>query len=386
MGAYLELIASGRIDVSSLIGTVFPFEQAKDAYASLNSADKPLAVLLRYAVGDKAPSRVVTLRKAPAHDGLVRLSVIGAGSFVQGVHLPNMMRLRDQFRLRGVMARTGANAATVAKSNDASYATTDAEEILKDPETDLVLIGTRHDLHGALVLRALEAGKHVFVEKPLAISEDELAAIEAFYARPRDQVLLTGFNRRFSPAALAAKKFLAGCNSPMIVTYQMNGGYIPMDSWLHGPQGAGRNIGEACHIYDLFNFLTGAHVTGVSAHAIDPQSRHWARNDNFVATVTYDDGSVCTLTYTALGTSDYPKERMQIFAGGTVTGMNDFKSVTHFGRTAPGWKGAAADKGQMNELKELGACLRQGGAWPISLAEQLSATRISFEVEKQIAG
>jgi predicted dehydrogenase/threonine dehydrogenase-like Zn-dependent dehydrogenase len=384
MQAYLDMVATHRIDVGALVATVYPVEKAGEAFASLNSPDKPMGILLQYVPKTEVPVHTLLLRKAEPVGSEIRIGVIGAGSFVQAVHLANMVRLRRRYRLRGVASKIGSDAKAVAKTYEADYASTDPEEVLKDPNVDLVLIGTRHDLHGSLVLRALEAGKHVFVEKPLAVNEDQLSAIEAYYKVERSQVLFTGFNRRFSPALTAAKTFLVGRGSPLIVTYQMNAGYISLASWVHTEEGAGRNIGEGCHIYDLFSFLTGATVEKVTAAAIRPGSRHWARNDNFVATVSYSDGSVCTLAYTALGTGTYPKERMQIFAAGTVAVMDDYKSIVVYGRNAPGWSSKQADKGHLRELTVLADCLQKGGDWPISLAEQVAATRVSFEVERQI--
>jgi predicted dehydrogenase len=172
----------------------------------------------------------------------------------------------------------------------------------------------------------------------------------------------------------------------LIVNYRMNAGFIPRDHWVHGEEGGGRNIGEACHIYDLFNFLDGsARVVNVSAEAIAPSSEQWGKNDNFVATVKYANGSVCTLTYTALGSKAYPKERMDIYADGKVISMDDFKSLTIVGGNHKGWSDNASRKGQFEELEALAKALGEGKPWPISLEEQLQATKTSFAVERLIA-
>jgi len=165
----------------------------------------------------------------------------------------------------------------------------------------------------------------------------------------------------------------------------MNAGYIPLDHWVHGPEGGGRNIGEACHVYDLFDFLTGAEETSVQAQAIGADSRHWAGNDNFVATIGYADGSVCTLTYTALGHRNHPKERLEVYAGGRVLSLDDYKSLSVDGGGS-GWRSTTVRKGHTEELEALAHSLREGGPWPISLEQQLQATRISFEVERQLHG
>jgi predicted dehydrogenase len=286
-----------------------------------------------------------------------------------------------------VMSRTGSNAKAIATQYRAEYSTTDYERILKDPEIDLVFVTTRNDLHAGLTLAALQAGKNVFVEKPLAVSEDELSAIRDFFASTSNPpLLMTGFNRRFSPAMRATSEILKKRTTPLIVNYRMNAGFLPPDHWAHGPEGGGRNIAEACHIYDLFNFLTGVPVRSVHAASISPNGGQWHRNDNFIATVCYQDGSVCTLTYTAMGAKAFPKERMEIFTSGWVLSLDDYKSLSVSGLRHKGWNSGSSEKGQLEELIVLADALRKGGPWPIPLEQQIEATAISFEVERQVTG
>ena len=388
MEAYLRLLASGGVRLEPLEPRVFGVAEAAGAYASLQSGTRrALLSLLAYPQVDAAPASIVRSesRTARAVAGRVRVAVVGAGGFAQGMHLPNLQRLRERFEIRCVASRTGANARAVAQQFSATYATTDYAEVLADPDVDLVLIATRHNLHAGMTLEALQRGKHVLVEKPLALNEDELADIEAYYAQADAvaPVLMTGFNRRFSPAITATRQLLAGRNSPLIASYRMNAGHIPAEHWVHGPEGGGRNIGEACHIYDLFATLTDAAPVAVTAQAIRPASRHWRRNDNFVATVSYSDGSVCTLAYTALGNSAYPKERMDLFFDGCVIALDDYRALTVTGRNARGWSASGAQKGQYEELVALADALAQG-RWPIPLEQQLEVTRISFEIERQL--
>jgi predicted dehydrogenase len=170
----------------------------------------------------------------------------------------------------------------------------------------------------------------------------------------------------------------------MIVNYRMNAGYIPGDHWVHGPHGGGRNIGEACHIYDLFNALTGSQPVDVQAMTIVPASGHWRRDDNFVATIRYADGSLCTLTYTSMGAKAFAKERADIFVDGKVMVLDDYKQLTVTGGKG-GWKGLTMEKGQFEELKALAESFKSKGQWPISLADQLSATRVSYAVQRQLS-
>ncbi len=328
----------------------------------------------------------MTVNRVRAKAGCIRVAVAGAGAFAQSMHLPNLLKLPGKFQLQCVMSRTGANARGAATQFGAAYATTDYEQVLHDPDVDLVLITTRHDLHGSMVLQGLQAGKNVFVEKPLTIFPWELDEIEGFYRNhPHPPLLMTGFNRRFSPAIRMVQEQLAKRTTPLIVNYRMNAGYIPRDHWLQSEQGGGRNLGEACHIYDLFNDLTGSDPISISGHSIVPRSRQWGKNDNFVATVTYSDGSVCSLCYTALGHKSFPKESMEIFSDGKVISLQDYKSVVVLGSKRKTWNSMTQEKGQREELQALGEALQEGKTWPISLKEQIQATRIAFEVEKQIA-
>jgi predicted dehydrogenase/threonine dehydrogenase-like Zn-dependent dehydrogenase len=384
MAEYLRLLAAGRISLERFETETFEIDAAAEAYDALEADGKrPLLALLSYPERDEAASRTTRLRTVSPQAGRIKVALVGAGSFAQGTHLPNLLGLRDEFELHGVMSRTGATARALAAQAGAALATTDLDEVLGDDEVDLVLVSTRHDLHAPIALRALAAGKHVFVEKPLALTEEELGQFEAFYAESEGPLLMTGFNRRFSPAARRLRELIATRSGPLLATYRVNAGSVPPDSWVHGPEGGGRNIGEACHMYDLFGFLTGARSTSVSASPIRPASATAKANENFVATIGFEDGSVCSLAYTSLGHRQHPKEQLEVFADGAVASLDDFRSLSIAGRTG-GWKSRTQQKGHAEELAALAAALREGGPWPISLDDQLQATRISFEVERRL--
>ncbi len=392
MAEYLRLIAEGLLDVQSMVAAVHPLDDVAHAYQSLLSgASKPLMVLLSYPRPELAPVHRVDLpspSRPKAHrPGAVRIALIGAGGFAKGMHLPNLQALSEDFSLRAVVSRTGHNAASTGRRFGADYCATDHREVLKDPEVDAVIIATRHDTHAALALEALQAGKHVLLEKPLALSEDELRAIEAFYAEEGavKPLLLTGFNRRFSPHIQRIASHLRTRSNPMIINYRMNAGYIPLDHWVHGREGGGRNRGEACHIYDLFTFLTGSRVSRIQAACITPTTSYYAASDNFVATLHFEDGSVATLTYTALGHTEHPKEAMEIFVDGTVVSLQDYRALSFVGAKQPPFKTGSSDKGQKEELQAFAAAIRNGGEWPIPLWQQSQATRISFAVENALA-
>jgi predicted dehydrogenase/threonine dehydrogenase-like Zn-dependent dehydrogenase len=385
MSEYVRLLAQGRLRVRPLISEVRPIEEAPAAYERLGGEGrKPMMVLLAYPEAQPPASRRVELPSAVARSpGAVRLALVGAGGFAKAAHLPNLLGLRDAIQLRAVVSRTGHNATATAKQFGAAYATTDLEQVLADPEIDAVLVSTRHDTHADLVAASLAAGKHVLVEKPLALTREQLARVEAACAaRGGATLLLTDYNRRFSPYAERVKALVASRSNPMVINYRMNAGHIPADHWVHGAEGGGRNRGEACHVYDLFTFLTGARFVDVHAAALRPATGYYGRGDNFVATVTFDDGSVATLTYTALGSPDHPKEQMEVFVDGKVIVLDDYKQLTCAGAPVKPFATRRQDKGQRAVLERFAAAISGGQTWPVPLWEQVQATEISLAVEQ----
>jgi len=392
MEEYLKLLGAGRISLEHLQPKQYSVDEVTQAYESLKGGDKPMIVLLNYPAREESLSRVASLPQASRTQakpvsGKIRVALAGAGAFATAVHLPNLARLEEYFQLRCVMSRTGSTAKRIATQYQAASATTEYEALLADSEVDLVLIATRHHLHGLMTLQALRAGKHVFVEKPLALTSGELDEIEEFYRQnPDGPVLMTGFNRRFSPPIVQARAALQERATPLMANYRMNAGFLPPTHWVHGEEGGGRNLGEACHIYDLFNSLTGAPMRAVQTSSIQPQSKQWKRNDNFVATISYEDGSVCSLTYSALGNAAYPKEQMEVFCDNKVAALDDYKVLTISGGATGEWQAKSAQKGHYEELEALGKCLKNGGEWPIPLWQQMQAMRIALQVEGALTG
>lgn len=386
MREYLRLLVDQKVKVEPLIHSVFQVEKAAQAYHVLSSGKpRPMIVLLSYPqTKGKGVTRAVPNPMAHAYsEKKIRLAVVGAGGFAKGMHLPNLQALSHHYHLRAIISRTGANANATARQFGADYASTDFAEVLKDRDTDAVLIATRHQTHASMTLEALKAGKHVLVEKPLALNEKELSSIEKFYEKPGGKpVLLTGFNRRFSKYARVLHEAVQKRTNPMILNYRMNAGHIPLDHWVHGEEGGGRNIGEACHIYDLFTYLTGARVVKVEALALKPATAYYSGSDNFVATLSFEDGSLATLTYTALGSKDHPKEMLEVYLDGKVIALNDYKELAASGVSVPRLLGKTSDKGQKEELEAFARTIQKGGEWPIALWEQLQASRIALRVEE----
>jgi len=393
MSEYLRLISEDKLKVTLLISSIYPLEKAIEAYEILKSPSlKPLMALLSYPEYEekKEVARIVpNIFSKKAVENSIRIAIAGAGGFAKAMHLPNLQSLSKYYHIQAINSRTGHNALSTAKQFNANYSTTEYDKILFDDEVDAVLIATRHSLHADMVLKALKAGKHVLVEKPLALNQTELDNIVKFYSiqeenKSTSPVLLTGFNRRFSPYIQKTYELTQNRSNPMIINYRMNAGYIPLDHWVHSNEGGGRNIGEACHIYDIFTYLTGSKVVEISAHSITPTTSHYSSRDNFIAVMKFEDGSVATLTYTALGSNKYPKENMEVYVDGKVIVMNDYTSLEIIGSSTKGISTKTMDKGLKIELELFAKTIKSRGIWPIKLWEMIQSTEMAFEVEKCI--
>jgi predicted dehydrogenase len=223
----------------------------------------------------------------------------------------------------------------------------------------------------------------------MALTRAELTDIVAFYDQLGEAptpILLTGFNRRFSEYGTRLAALTADRTNPMILDYRMNAGYIPGHHWVHSEEGGGRNLGEACHIYDLFTFLTGSRTASVSATAMRPTTDYYASTDNFVATIAFEDGSVASLTYTALGSPSHPKERLDVYVDGSVLSLDDYRELLASGHARPEVASKTSEKGQRQELEALIRAIRAGGEWPIPLWQQVQATEIALRVQDLITG
>ncbi|MBT7815753.1 MAG: Gfo/Idh/MocA family oxidoreductase, partial [Polaribacter sp.] len=348
MQAYLQLINENKINLKTLISSVLPVDEAKSAYENLKLSSPPLLTLFKYLhqIPNNNQSVYYSTPETKVKKGKLRIALIGAGNYAKNTHLPNLNRLTDKVKLYAVCSRTGHNANDVAKRYNAIYSTTSVDKIFSDDNIDAVIITTRHNQHANLALLALRAGKHVLVEKPLALTQEEIEEIKLFYNKtPQGPVLLTGFNRRFSSHILKLKELLLNRTNPMIINYQMNAGYIPNDSWVHGVEGGGRNRGEACHIYDLFTFLTDAKMIRTSVNSLSPKTKFYKNEDNFIATFNFNDGSVANLLYTSLGNKDFPKEKMDVFFNGNVASLIDYRKLTLTGLTSSSKKSKFIEKG-----------------------------------------
>lgn len=389
MAAYLDLIAKGRLNLDPLVSNIYPVEEASAAYEQIKDSNQnTLIVLLRYRAAAHTPENPILVNDIKRRsEELIRVGIVGASGFVESVHIPNILAFRKMFSIRAVGNRTGSTAKAIAKRVEAEYCTSDFNTIIEDEDNDLIVIGTRHNVHAGQALACIRNNKSVLLEKPLALTREDVDAIKlALSSETYDGHFMVGYNRRFSPAVLHMKKLLENRQTPIVANYRMNAGYIAPDSWVQGEEGGGRNLGEACHIYDLFNFLCDStDVTDVKALSINPPNDTYRRDDNFCATVSYADGSICTLTYTALGTKRAPKECLSVFCDGKVIEMNDYREVSCIDQNGTkSWKLPVIDKGHKKEMEELGKSLLGHKPPLMSHKESISPAETALIVQEQI--
>ena len=385
MEEYLKLLSENKINFQKLIHQIFPVAKASDAYQVLENGNpvKP-AVLLDYNLADQKNNgeTKIQISSSPIKKDIINVGVIGTGNFAKAVHLPNLKKLSSYYTILSVCDSDGNVAKRVADKFGAKYCTTNYKEILNDKDVDMVVVTLPHNLHAKISTEAIKAGKAVFCEKPIALNEKELQELTDAIEKTK-MPYLAGFNRRFSPFAKKIKEIIKDRENPIIIDYQMNAGFLPKDHWTQTASGGGRNIGEACHIYDLFTYFTESEIEKVSAFSINPKTEKYLKNDNFTASLKFKDGSVCNLIYTAIGSRDYSKEQMKIYSDGRIILLDDYKELENYGTKNKGFK-TSQNKGHFDEIKEFAECIKNGKGSPIPLWQLIQATRISFEVEKTI--
>ncbi len=380
--AILDLLAADRIDVASLVTHRHDFDDAPAAYDALVSDPTALGIVLRYPEQPVpvAPPlhRPIDLDGATRAVGRGRVGVLGAGNFASQVLLP---AIRDAGGvLDTVVSSGGTSAAIAARAFGAAHAASDAEDVLSSGAIDTVVIATRHDTHARYLEAALRAGKHAFVEKPIAIDGAELAALRSCLeelAASGGPVPLVGvgFNRRFAPITVRMAELLAPVPGPRALTLTMNAGAIPADHWTQTEAGGGRIVGEACHLIDLARHLVGSPIASVSSVALDAPGPV----DTASIALTFEDGSIATVHYFANGSKRYPKERVEVFAAGRVLVNDNFRTLRAYG-----WPGVRTlrlrrqDKGHAANVAAFLDAVRTGGAAPIPLDQILEVSEAAL--------
>ncbi|HMR98753.1 MAG TPA: bi-domain-containing oxidoreductase [Anaerolineales bacterium] len=375
--AIVDLMESGKLKVKPLITHRFPIEKATQAYDVITGKKKEsfLGVVLTYPDSEWKVESKATHFPLSTHSktATIKLGVLGAGLFANSVLLPSIKKVGG-IQLVGIASSGGLHAQHAGKKFGFKYATSSEDEIINDPNINTVAILTRHDSHAELVVKALKAGKHVFVEKPLAINSDQLSVISNQLKKNDNCLLLTGFNRRFAPLTQSLHTQYAVRNTPLHAHYRINAGYLPPAHWTQAPNiGGGRIIGEACHFVDFITFLVGAAPVSVTAHALPDGGKY--SEDNVSMTFTFPDGSIGIVDYLANGDKSFPKERVEIFCGGMVAVLDDFVSlqITREGKMKE--ERGAQDKGWVNEWKAFVKAIQEGGEPPIPYEQLIGVTK-----------
>ena len=392
--AVLEMMNSRALDVRALITHRFAFDEAPAAYELLATQSQPhLGILLEYAVQtfDRVGSRTVTGDPQSTHvaaDAEPGIALIGAGNYATRTLIPAFVA--SHVRLQGIASGGGVSAAHCARKFGFARATTDADSLIAAEDTEIVVIATRHDTHAHFVLRALQAGKHVFVEKPLALTLAEIDSIaDAWRAcaptgqRPQ---IMVGFNRRFAPQVVRMKSLLTGVRAAKCFVVTVNAPALSASHWLQDPQvGGGRIIGECCHFVDLLRFLAGREIVDARVQALANDSG--APRDSVVITLSFADGSWGTIHYLTNGHPSFPKERVEVFCAGRILQLDNFRRLRAYGW--PGFKSMRLwrqDKGQKACVLAFVDAVRSGAGAPIPLEELLEVARVTIALGEAVRG
>jgi polar amino acid transport system substrate-binding protein len=385
MRAFLRMVAEKKVNLKQLITHTFPIEEAFQAYELITGkrGEPFLGVLFKYATQTELETRLPVRSATRAPDGKVTLGVIGAGNFAQSMLLPHL-KTDARVALCSVVTQAPLHALDVKERFGFGKVGGSAGELLQDGEIKAVIIATRHGTHANLACQSLRAGKAVFIEKPLAMNEQELGEVEAAYRAASRPFLMVGFNRRFAPAIQALRQFLAGSREPKLTIYRINAGFLPLDHWTQDlEQGGGRIIGEVCHFIDLIGYLNSSRLISVYAQSLPDLGKY--RMDNLAVTLRYEDGSVGSLIYAANGDKSLAKEYLEVYCQGKVAILRDFRELSLiFNGKSKIQKSAGQDKGHKNEMAAWVGAISSGGTEPIPFQEAVETTRATFALIQSI--
>lgn len=378
--AFVDLLHSEKLKVADLITHQFEIENAASAYDLITgkTSEPYLGIVLTYPQKQSKKESRVEVHPFVKKEDVLSVGVLGAGNYAKATFLPVMYK-SSQVDLVGIASINGVNAQHAASKFGFKYATSSAEEILKDKNINTVVIMTRHKDHAAFTQQALAQGKHVYCEKPLALTLDELAQIDALLAKPKTPLLMVGFNRRFALLSEKLKTFLADRQEPLYAHYTINAGFLPSTHWQHDPlEGGGRIIGEACHFIDYLTFLVGAAPVALRATALPDQGKY--HQDNMHITLEFPDGSIGSIVYLANGDKAFPKERVEVFCAGKIAVLQDYRSLELVagGRKTVVRSHLRQDKGHQASWAAFVQAIREVSTPPIPYRQLLAVSKAAI--------
>ncbi len=379
MGEFLRLVSRDSVQLRSLITHEFDLQKAADAYQTImDPAANSLAVLLRYPITEQPESRrtarhkIETARRIATKDDELRVALIGAGNLARWEHLPNLKKISG-VTLRAVQSASGARGKTYAERFGAAYSTTDYQEILADPEIDVVLIATRHQYHFAQAIAAVRAGKHVFLEKPMALTDDECRQL--YHAvQQSDKQFTVGFNRRFAPFYLEQKRAISRRSGPAVINCRMNSPGLTGSFWAADPAYGGAVVGEGCHFVDLMYWLLDSEPVSVAAYSLPTGKQDPIGENNIVASFRFADGSIGNLTYCTVGSKTSGGEHVEVFAQGVSASTEDFKQFTLKANARHGKSRRWAEKGYAGQMTAFIESIRTGQDPEVTVRDGARAT------------
>ena len=379
MQSFINLLATDRLNIDPLISHTFPLENAPQAYDMILENDEPFTGILMEYDQEGELKKSISLSKTSFKSGKPNVSFIGAGSFAQGTLLPNV---QGKCNLVGVTTGSGTTSKYVGEKYGFNYCAANSDEIFEDDNTNTVFITTRHNLHAVSIIKAIEKNKHVFVEKPLGMNEQELVAIKEAYETNPNLHLMVGFNRRFAPPVQEIMN-LFDMDQPKSVNIRVNAGILPAGHWVNDPDiGGGRIIGEACHFIDLAMYLSGSKIISVTADAMKDSND---LNNTVTINLKMENGSVASINYFSNGSKKLLKEYIEVFSGGTVAQINDFKELIIYGSKEKTKKYRSQDKGHKVEIKAFLNAIEEGKQTPISFEESYISSLATCKVLESIA-
>ena len=380
MQAYLQLLSRKAISLDIFQAEYLPFNNCEQAFAKLQSKEtqKPLMIILQYPESQKSPVKTLSLTPPLPSEDCISVGFIGAGNFAQAVHLPNLGRLKQRFRVQHLSCQTPFKAKKAAQRFAVPRCSSDPYAVIEDESVSLIFICSPHHNHAELTLAALKAGKDVFVEKPLATCAEDLEKIKAFYAEESEAkkpLLMVGFNRRFSPYIQHIRALSDKRQNPLTLSYHVNAGYLPADHWCH--EHGGRLVGECCHMLDTLSSLVQSPIQEYSFHRLRPQQRYYSGADNQLLSLSYEDGSIASIHYFSTGHPKLAKERLSLHWDQHSVILDNFQRLEIDAQPYPKLRHKDPQKGHLEQLHVLADYLQgQRKEWPIPAWDLFQTTEV----------